>query len=458
VVAEALMRGLRSTIAFVVVLAGLGAYIYLTRNTPIDEGSPKHDKVFAAVQSDKIDSLKITSEKGETTTLAKSGAGWQITEPAAAKADDSEVSGMTSSLASVEITRAIDDNPSNLADYGLAKPRIDVAFKSAADKDYTHLLIGDKSPTGADLFAMRGGEKKVFLIPSMQEQTFNKGPFDLRDKTLITFDREKVDGIDLNADGKTVAIAKEGGDWKITKPLQVGADFGSVEGLVGRLQTVQMKSIVKSDPTPADLKTYGLDKPVATATLNLGSARATLELGGKADDNTIYARDTSKPLVVTVESTLADDLKKGADEYRRKDIFEFRAYNANRIEFTRGGQTVAFEKVKADAKDAAKDAGDTWRRVSPKPAAANKDTIDGLLSRLSNMRATSFAESTANTGLDKPELTVSVKFDEGKKEEHVTFGKSGNDIYTSRPGEPGAAKVDATDFSEALKALDELSK
>ncbi len=452
------MRGLRSTIALIVVLGGLGAYIYFTRNKPVDTGSPKQEKVFAALQPDKIESLKIKAEKGDATTLTKSGAGWQITEPEAAKADDGEVSGITTSLGSLEITRAIDDNASNLKDYGLAEPRIDVAFKSDADKDYQHLLIGDKSPTGADLFAMRGNEKKVFLIPAMQEQTFNKSPFELRDKTLIKFDRDKVDGIDVTAAGQTVALTKDGGDWKITKPLQVAADFGSVEGLVGRLQTVQMKSIAKSDPTPADLKTYGLDKPQETATLNLGSARATLALGGKADDNTVYARDTSKPVVVTVESTLADDLKKGADEYRRKDIFGFRAYNANRIELTRNGQTVAFEKVKADAKAAENDATDKWRRVSPKPADANKDSMDGLLSRLSNSRATSFVASTANTGLDKPELTVVVKFDDGKKEEHVAFGKAGNDVYASRAGEPGAAKVDSTDFSEVLKALDELSK
>jgi hypothetical protein len=456
VVAETVMRGLRSTIALIVVLAGLGAYIYFTRNKPIDEGTPKLSKVYATLQSDKIDSLKITSEKGETTTLSKTGAGWQETAPAPAKADDSEVSGITSSLASLEITRAVDDNPSNLKDYGLAEPKVDVAFKSSGDKDYSHLLIGDKTPTGSDLFAMRGGEKKVFLIPATQEQTFDKSPFDLRDKTLVKFDRDKVDGIDLSADGKSLTIAKDGADWKITKPLQVAADFGSVEGLVGRLQSAQMKSIAKDDPTPADLKTYGLDKPAETATIDLGSARATLELGGKADDNTVYARDTSKPMVVTVESALADDLKKGADEYRRKDVFEFRSYNANRIEFTRNGQTVAFEKTPADAKDASK--GDKWRRVSPTAADANKDTMEGLLSRLSNMRATSFLDSTAKTGLDKPVLTVAVKFDDGKKEEHVTFGKIDNDVYASLAGQPGAAKVDATDFSESLKAIDELSK
>ena len=74
--------------------------------------------------------------------------------------------------------------------------------------------------------------------------------------------------------------------------------------------------------------------------MDLGSARATLTFGGKARDNTVYARDASKGAVVTVENALLDDLKKGADDYRRKDVFEFRPFNATHIELTRGGQTV----------------------------------------------------------------------------------------------------------------------
>jgi hypothetical protein len=45
----------------------------------------------------------------------------------------------------------------------------------------------------------------------------------------------------------------------------------------------------------------------ATVNLNAGSARATLLMGGKAADNTVYARDASKQSVVTVESALLDD-------------------------------------------------------------------------------------------------------------------------------------------------------
>ena len=48
-----------------------------------------------------------------------------------------------------------------------------------------------------------------------------------------------------------------------------------------------------------------------------------------------------------------------------------------------------------------------------------------LLAKLESLRAMSFADPAAKTGLDMPILTVTAKFDEGKKEERVTFGKTG---------------------------------
>ena len=449
------MRGLKSTIALIVVLGGFGAYIYFVTWKQGDKtDTAKQDKVFVALEPDKIEEVKVKSEKGDTTTIKKENGAWQMTAPVATKADESEVTGITTSLGQIAVVRVIDENPSDLKEYGLVTPRIEINFKASGDKDYRKLYIGEKSPTGADLFAKRNDEKKVFLIPAFQESSFNKGTFDLRDKTLWKFERDKVDSLDVTAGGKTIAMTRATGDWKITKPVESRADFGAVEGLIGRLQSAQMKSIVADQATPADLKKYALEKPEVTVNVSTGSAKATLLVGGKAEDNTVYVRDLSRPAVMTVESSLVDELKKGADDYRKKDIFEFRAFNANRVEITRNGQSVAFEKTKGQGENAP----DKWKRVSPTPGDVDKDKIDSLLSRLSNMRATSFVAADAKTGLDKPAMTVVAKFDDGKKEDRVTFGKNGDDAYASRPGEPGAAKVDSADFTEVNKTLDEISK
>ena len=446
------MRGLRSTIALVVVLAGLAAYIYfVTLKTPDGDTAKKTDKVFTGLQADKIEELRITSAGGDATTAKKDNGAWQVLQPVTAKADESEISGITSALASIDVVRVIDENPSNLNEYGLSNPRIQVDFKAAGDKEFRKLFIGEKSPTGADLFARRNDEKKVFLIPAFQETIFNKDSFALRDKSVLKFDREKVDGVEVAAAGKSLVMAKDGPEWKIKKPVETRADYGSVEGLVGRLQTIQMKSIAADQASPADLKKYGLEKPEATVNIAAGSTRATLLVGGKATDTTVYARDASKPAVVTVESALMDDLKKSADDYRRKDLFEFRAYNANRVELKRGNDVVVFERVKGQGENPQ----DKWRRVSPNPADADRDKVDALLAKIANMRASSFVDGKG--GLS-PALEVHVKFDDNKKEERVTFVKDGADVLALRPGEPGAAKADAADLTDALKSLDELGK
>ena len=51
-------------------------------------------------------------------------------------------------------------------------------------------------------------------------------------------------------------------------------------------------------------------------------------------------------------------------------------------------------------------------------------------------------------------MVVVVRFDDGRKEERVTFGRVGADVYAAIAGQPGAAKIDTAEFEDAIKALD----
>jgi hypothetical protein len=451
------MRGLKTTIALVVVLGGLLAYIYYVTWKQPEGGASASDtkleKVFAGLQADKIDEIHVHSESGDSTVLKKDKDGWKITEPVAAAAQESEASGIANALSQLEVARVIDENPASLVDYGLGAPRVEIQFKAEGDKDFKKLLLGQKTPTGANLFAKKNNDKRVFTIPSFQDQTFNRSTFDLRDKSVVKLDRDKVDHVEVNADNKTLELAKAGSDWKLVKPLQAPADLGAAEGLIGKVQSAQMKSIVAENVAAADLKKYGLDKPVATVTLSLGSAKASLLLGSKSPDGAVYAKDASKPVVMTIDPMLVDDLKKGADDYRKRDLFTFRAYDTTHLELARGAQTTAFDKIKGTKPEDE----DKWRRVGTS-VDADKEKMSVLLAKLESLRAMSFVDATAKTGLDMPVLTVTAKYDDGKKEERVAFGKAGNDVYASRPGEPGAAKVNPAEYDEIIKKLDELAK
>src|SRR5262249_48689112 len=143
----------------------------------------------------------------------------------------------------------------------------------------------------------------------------------------------------------------------------------TVEGVLSKIGTTKMKAIEKAanPPTPEELKKFGLDKPQTVTTVGVGSTRASLAIGGKKDDGTYYARDLSRPMGVTVEAGLVDDLKKTADDVRSKDIFEFRAFNARSVELTWKGVTYAFEKKTETPKPPEPKPGDPKPATPPPP-------------------------------------------------------------------------------------------
>ena len=437
------MRGLTSTIVLAVVLAGLVGYIYFVDAKKSDSGAPARDKAFKTVEADAIEELQIKSADGERARLRKADKGWQLVEPNAADADASELSSLTTGLTGLEVQRVVDENPADLKQYGLNPPRVEVGFRLKGDKDFRRLEIGEKTPTGGDLYARKPDDKKVFLISSFLDNTFNRTPFDLRDKGILKFERDKVDGIEVVNGPVTLQFIRKDMDWKIVKPIAARADHGAVESLVTRLSSGQMKKLVAAEET--DLKQYGLDKPSVTATVSTGSARASLALG-KTEKDAAYAKDLSRPIVFTVDPALATDLQKTVGDYRRKDVFEFRSFNANRVEIRRGADTLTFEKTKD------KDNKEIWRTASGQTADTTK--VEDFLTRLSNLRAQAF-EQAQPAAMKSPEITATVRFDESKMET-VTLGRSGNDVFAARADEPGAAKLDKTPYEETIKALDAL--
>jgi hypothetical protein len=414
-VAEALMRGLRPIFVLLAILLGLVGYIYfyeMKRPGPAEQAEQKQ-KVFS-VDAEKIEEVQVKAASGERTVLKKSNGRWNIVDPVAAKADEGEASGLVTSLASLEIQRVIDENPRDIAQYGLASPRVEIGFKRAGQADAARLFIGEKTATGGELYAKLPSEKRVFLVSAFLDATFNKATFDLRDKTILAFERDKVDAVELAWQDQRVAFAKAGERWTLA---------GS---------TLAMKSIVAAEVNDRDLAKYGLDKPAVTATIGAGSARATLALGKADETGNLYARDLSKRAVVTVEAALADELKKKADDYRPKEVFEFRSFNATRLEITRGSSTATFERVK--------DVGTT--------------EIEGLLAAVSALTVERYVDAKTKNGADSPVAVVVAAFEDGKRQERVAFGKVGSDVFALRAGEPGAAKVDAAKFDDTMKLVD----
>jgi hypothetical protein len=435
------VRGLKSTIALVVVLAGLVAYIYFVDSKKPASDTPEVKAKAFTVDADQIEDIEFKPASGEPSRVQKTNGTWQLVEPEKAEADQGQVSNAATSLAAIEINSVVDDNPSDLAQYGLNPPKADIAFRVKGQKDVRHLFLGEKTATGGDLYAKTPDQKRVFLIASYLENTFNRTPFDLRDKAVLKFDQSKADGIELVHEGATTTLAKSGSDWMVTKPYKARADFAGAEAVLTALSSLQMQKIVSNEAK--DLGKYGLDKPAATVTVMAGSNRASVALG-KTEADTVYARDLSRPLVFTIPTTASPDLEKNAEGFRRKDMFDGRSFNTSHVELRRGGETVTLDKSKS------KDGKDVWKNAAGKELDTAK--VEDLLTKLSNIRAQLFQQRT-DPVLKMPTLVATLKLDNNTTET-VIFARNGNAVLANRSDEPGSATVEVMAFNDAMMAID----
>lgn len=440
-------RGRSTLILFVLALA-VGGYLYFVESKRPVENADAKKKVFS-YEADKITQLQIKSSAGEVTSLRKGTDGaWTIVEPTSAPADRNAVSEVVTNLASLEEEREIDPNAADLKAYGLAQPGVDITFHVEGDKEPKRIQFGDKTPSSNGVYAKLPSGNRVFLVSTSLQTAADKPAFDFRDKSALTFDQTKVQSLELASAAQTIRLEKSGEEWKIVKPLAAPADFVSVNGLIGQLQSAQMTALKDRPEDLKDLKQYGLDKPEVVATIGTGSGTLTLELGKEADAGAVWARERSKPAVFSVNNGVAAELRKTVADLRRKEVFDFRPYNTTRFEVARDKETRAFERVKGTG-----DAADTWKQLSPTAKAVDTSNFEGALLDFSNLRAETFvdrAPAAASTA------TVVVKYDDGKKEERVTIATSGGGVFATRADQPGALKIEAGKYEEAIKKLDAL--
>ena len=204
------MRGGRSLLILLVLAVGLGAYAYFVESKRDPAATEKKERLFT-IEAGAIDEVEVKVPTATTTTLKKTGDAWTIAAPVSAPADSTTVSGITSALAAIDIDRVVDDNPASMAQFGLEVPVATISFKAGGQ---THRLdIGNKTPTGSGLYARADDQKRLLLIPAFHEETFKRSTFDLRDKRVLAFERDRVDSLSLAGRGAVaIDLTQKDGD------------------------------------------------------------------------------------------------------------------------------------------------------------------------------------------------------------------------------------------------------
>jgi len=346
--------------------------------------------------------LKYTQRANLVFACEKKGFEWNLVEPITAKADTRAVEKVISDLNSLKVDRFVDHDIDDLAVYGLSQPQIEVIVSLSGGEDKS-LLIGREE--GDLVYVKTDSGEQVFLVDAEIIGKLPDVPSDLRDRTIMAFDTNAVDKLELKYAGRSIICEKKSDDegkiWQITAPIKTKANSAQIDEILRQLHDLKAEEFISDEAQ--DLAIYGLEQPQIQAVISIeGSYTETLLVGKKAGES-VYVKATSSESVYLVEAGIVDGLRKETLDLRDQQVMKFEKNDVKRIELKTSDVTIACIKQERD-----------WRIIEPIREKAKNYVVNDILSKLEALKAEKFvAEKAARLseyGLDEPDVKATVAF------------------------------------------------
>ncbi|HEY7037910.1 MAG TPA: DUF4340 domain-containing protein [Methylomirabilota bacterium] len=406
------MAGWKTIVVLLVLAAGLGGFFFYDTywlNPRREKAESVKGRIWTVEPKD-VEAVTLVRPDGTVRLKRTADGGWEMLEPVKARGDRSVVDDMVTTLATARMDREIDANPAKPADFGLDPPQAEVRLDVKEQAQPLVLKVGSKNPTGVWVYAREGSKPAVITLSETVARDTARPVADLRDHSVIAFDRRNVTGIDLGVEGDQISLAAdEPGKWRIVKPRPLRADSDVIAEFLDKLEGAKATEFV--DDAPKSLQPYGLDKP-ARVTLWIGKDKdrssRTLLVGRTAPDKKgVYVKREGEPGVLLTADALWTALPKNVAVLRDKVVVSYASDKLEKIEVDHGKSTIVLQKD-----------GAAWKLTQPEGLKADTGAVTQLLWKVRDLRALAFlSESPGDAArfLSRPEVVVKL-WETGAKE------------------------------------------
>jgi hypothetical protein len=424
----------KGLLAAVIALAALGGGVYWSdKKKAAEEKEPAKDappKVLT-IAEDQFKSISLKKTAGDTTVVQKSAAGkWEIAQPKPLPADQDSVASLVSTLSALTSDRLIEESTTDLAQYGLASPALEVVV-TKKDGKTEDLLVGDDTPTGGSTFVKLKNDPRIFSVSSGVKSSLDKSSKDLRDKRLLTFDSDKLTRVELISKGPAIEFGKNNqNEWQILKPKPLRADGSQVEDLVRKLKDAKMDT--EADPAKS-VSAFATGTRVAVVTVADSSGTQTLEVRKDKDKN-YYAKSSVLDTIYKTNADIGDGLDKDLDSFRNKKLFDFGFNEPTKLTVNK----TTYEK-----------SGEKWMSAGKEMDSAS---VQAVIDKLRDLSSTKYLDA----GSGETVIELAVTSGDGKRNEKVTIMKQGALHIAKRENEPSVYELDSNAVEELQKTASEV--
>ncbi|HEX4227583.1 MAG TPA: DUF4340 domain-containing protein [Bryobacteraceae bacterium] len=425
----------RNLVIAAVVLAALSGGVWYAKRHP-ESGQPASTTPsapkIADIPSTQVAEIELAKKGAPPVTLQRESGKWTITTPEALPADQDTVSGIVSSLSPITADSVVEDKTNNPGQFGLTSPSLVVKLIDKNGKTQT-LTFGDDLPAGSLVYAEYNSNPKVYAVSSSVKSSFDKSLNDLRDKRLLTFDSNKLTGVELDSSKGAIDFGKNNlNDWVILKPKPYRADSFQVEDLVRKLGDAKMDLTGTADDQKKADAAFAAGTLAGTAKVTDPSGVETLEV--KKNKDNYYVKSSVVKGIYKVSNDLGTEVAKPLDDFRNKKLFDFGFVDPTKVELQQGASDKSYVK-----------SGQDWK-LSGKTI--DPASIQAFIDKLRDLSATKFVD----TGFTTPEFMLTVVSNDGKRIEKVEFAKVADGYIAQREGEPALYQLDAKTVDDILRA------
>ncbi|NLF86416.1 MAG: DUF4340 domain-containing protein [Lentisphaerae bacterium] len=352
--------------------------------------------------------------------LAREPGGWMITQPLAARADETAVAALLDALEEARIARFVWPAPDRPDDAGASRPsqlsRFGLAEESEQGVQLQLWMTGD--PVGrrirlgtpveslpGHVHALAEDGPAVVAVTNTLDAMARQPLAALRDKRILVFAPDALDLVTVQGMEPPLALRRGAeDDWELTSPVAGPAESGQVALLLEALLALRAAGFEPADPAAA--ATAGaLQVDLAGRATAWRLVRAGGSGGVEATVRIGLTNETTAYQVPTSQWARVDALLRCPATFRSRTLVRLPAEGIRRLAVKRADGTQ--EAVEREG-----NAGAGWRSSAP-DRAINRVALDNWLQQLAHLRAARIASLGTDAGadprgFDAPQVEVTI--------------------------------------------------
>jgi hypothetical protein len=413
------------------------------------------DRTVLAFERKDVKGLEIRTPGGPGVAAQLKGTEqWSLTSPLAVAADRDQISSLLDKVKAARIKEFVTEPAPKTSDpYGLERPlALTLWVGEEKDRAARTLRFGKAIADKKTVYAQREGDPTIFTVEEELVKAVPTSAGALRDKTVFSYDRGKLERFELDSPKGKVALAMEGGAWKLTAPAPFKADESTVNELLGKVRDLRAKDFVAEDAKA--LAPYGLDRPQVRLSVWEKDAKEpkSLLLGPGKDKDQAYATTAAGGPVVVVDAKVLAELARSPQDLRDHSLFaSFDPGDVAKVAIQRKDQMLVLERTGPE----------DWRLVAPRSGKARGQKVSDLLWTLRALRWRDLVAEQgwepSRYGLEPPATTITLTGKDGKTIGALVIGSRDKaDAYVRLPDQPALYALDSRTLGDLPATPDDL--